>query len=882
MLKKILIGIFIFIFLIIGTMALAPFIFKDKIIAALKSEINNQVEAKIDFGNFSISLFKDFPNLYFSINQVSIINNDPFKGDTLAFIGAFNISLDIMSVIKGESYNVHSIIIENTVLNAKINEAGKTNWDIIKPSETQAVAESNSASVFSLNLQTFKIINANIKFDDDSSKLYASIQNLNVNANGDFTQDNFLLNSYTTIEKLNYKDGSTSYLNNALLELKADLEVNQKTNTYVFKENELHLNGLVLGLDGQVVMNQDEYDLDLKFNTKETSFKTLLSLIPNIYKNNFESIKASGNLVLNGFAKGKYNETNYPAFGLQLNVDNASFQYPDLPTAVKNIFIDLNIENKGGDMDNTLLNLSQFSFKVDNEPFQLTAKIKTPISNPHIEAVMKGGLDLKKIPNYYPMEGLENMEGIFKADIKAKGYLSAIEEERYSDFDASGNFNLKKFKYASSDIPVPVSINNMDLNFNPKNVTVSDFNAQMGKSDFKAQGYLDNLLNYIFTDEKLKGKLTLRSQLLDLNELMTTETTEEEPTDTLLAIKVPNNIDFVFDAAFATILYDSIILKNAASVLTVKDETVRISNLHADIFGGSMKANGSYATKNPGNPEISFNYDLQNIDFQQAYKGLNSFSEYAPLVAHINGKFSSQLNIEGKLGEDLSPDLTSLIGDGVLEVNQITISGVDALNKIADKFKINQLKKLSVDKAYTSFKFKDGRMQVAPTDLKVNEMMLNFSGSHGLDNSLDYEVLIDAPTRLLQGSMGEVNKMIASAKIPGLSNTQIPEALKLKVGISGFSDNPQMKYSVVGKGGSSAKDNAKVAFDQKKQEMEDKAKAEIEAQKQKAQAEMNKQKQEAEAKAKAELDKAKQEAESKAKAETDKVKDKLKNKLKFP
>ncbi len=412
-------------------------------------------------------------------------------------------------------------------------------------------------------------------------------------------------------------------------------------------------------------------------------------------------------------------------------------------------------------------------------------------------------------------------------------------------------------------------------------------NARIGKSDFAAKGTLDNLLNYVFADDNLKGTLSLRSNNLDLNEFMAETagtTTPETTSDTILDVKVPNNIDFVINGIFNNIQYDNIALKNVSGILTVRDETVRIGNLVANVFGGSILANGTYSTKNEGNPEISFDYDLKNIDFQQAYKGLDMMASYAPVLKNVNGKFNSKLNITGRLGEDLSPDLKTLIGDGLLEVSDVKISGIETLNKIADKFKLNQLKNLSLDKGWTVFKFKNGRMAIDPTDLKMNNMMLNFSGSHGLDNTLDYKVLLDAPTQLLQGAMGEVNNMVSQAKIPGLTNAALPSDLKFKIDVTGTMDNPQLKFGVVGAG--SLKDNAKELLDQKKKELEDKAKAEIDTQKQKAQEEFNKQKAEAEAKARAEADKAKKEAEERAKKEAEKakqqVKDQVKDKLKFP
>jgi len=883
MLKKILIGFVIFIVILLGALVALPYLFKDKIEALAKEEINKNVNAVINWGDFGISVFKDFPNITVSLENFTVINKMPFAGDTLASIGSLDVSLDIMSVIKGEKYDVKGIFINEPRIKAIINKEGKANWDIAVDTGKKETAAAEPAA-YSVALRAFEINKGYVSFDDDSSDIFLEADNINIEAKGDFTQDNFLLRSNTAIDKLTYESGAVAYLKEAALNLKADVDVNQTTSTYTFKENELELNALTLGLDGFVKMNTDDsYDLDVKLNSKQTEFKTLLSLLPAVYKKDFENVKADGKLTLAAFAKGKYKEENYPAFGVDLKVDNAMFQYPAVPTAVKNIFIDLNVKHPGGDLDNMVINLSKLAANIGADPFLLKAIVKHPISDPDIDAALKGRIDLSKVPDYYPVEGMEKISGIVNADVEAKGRLSAIEQERYSDFDARGNIDVRSLNYVSKDLPAPLSITTMQMKFNPQNVTVSNLNMKLGKSDFRASGSLDNLLNYMFADDKLKGSFDVNSNSIDLNEFMAENPATEGAAaaeDSVLAVAVPDNIDFTLNGNFKRIQYENIELKNVTGSLIVRDETIRLSNITANIFDGSAVINGSYATRLPGNPQIAFDYDLKNISIQDAFKTFTTFEKYAPILEHVNGRFTSKMNVSGTLGEDLAPDLKTLIGDGLLEVNNMSISGVKVLDNIADKFKLTQLKNLSVDKAWTIFKFKDGRMAVDPFDLKLSNMVLNIGGSHGLDNSLDYDILMDVPSELLKGNISEVNSMIANARIPGLSATQLPQNLKLKVNVSGMMDNPKLKFSVAGiGGGGSVKDVAKEVFDQKKKELEDKAKAEMDAAKAKAQSELDAQKKAAEAKAKAEADRLKKEAEAKAKKEAEKQ---LKDKLKFP
>jgi hypothetical protein len=94
---------------------------------------------------------------------------------------------------------------------------------------------------------------------------------------------------------------------------------------------------------------------------------------------------------------------------------------------------------------------------------------------------------------------------------------------------------LMNMMYKSADLPEAVSIQNMVFRFSPKNLALEQFDAKMGKSDFKINGTIDNYMGYIFGKEAdlLKGKFDFESSNLDLDQLMGLSTTSETSTITL-------------------------------------------------------------------------------------------------------------------------------------------------------------------------------------------------------------------------------------------------------------------------------------------------------------------------------------------------------------
>jgi uncharacterized protein involved in outer membrane biogenesis len=186
-----------------------PFIFKGKIIELVKTETNNMLNAKVDFGDFDMGLLSTFPNFNFSINNVKVDGVDKFEGVTLASLDNLKLTVDLMSVISGDEINIKTIHILNPVVNAIVLADTTANWDIMKVTEEDTVTTVEEPSAFKLGLKDLTITNGRIVYKDETMNLVTEIIGLNFNLSGDMTADFTALKTITTIDTLNLKmDGS--------------------------------------------------------------------------------------------------------------------------------------------------------------------------------------------------------------------------------------------------------------------------------------------------------------------------------------------------------------------------------------------------------------------------------------------------------------------------------------------------------------------------------------------------------------------------------------------------------------------------------------------------------------------------------------------------
>lgn len=470
MLKKILkiTGIIVLV-LIIAAIAL-PMIFKDKITVIAKTEINKNLNAKVDFKDISISLFRHFPRLAVGLENLEITGQDDFAKDTLIAARRIDVAINLMSLFGGSQMKISSITVDNPRIHALINKEGKANWDIAKPDTATAATEEPSA--FSMKLNHYEINDGYIQYIDIPGDMSAEISHLNHSGSGDFTSDLFTLSTKTSAESVDFVYTKIPYLSGAKASLDADIQVDNKQDKYTFKTDDVALNDLKLSTEGYFqFVNDSTYGMDISFKAPSTEFKTLLSLIPAVYKNDFDKIKTSGKAIFNGNVKGEYNAVKIPAYHINLNVENGFFQYPDLPEPVKNINIAMKVDNPDGITDNTVVDISKGHIEFGKDPFDFRLLLQKPVTDQYIDANVKGKLDLAQVTKFIKLSGNTKLSGLLDADASAKGNIAVITQQKPGPFTANGFINLTNLNYSSKDFPQPVRNSNIQIKFdNPDGV----------------------------------------------------------------------------------------------------------------------------------------------------------------------------------------------------------------------------------------------------------------------------------------------------------------------------------------------------------------------------------------------------------------------------
>ncbi|RRQ49369.1 AsmA family protein [Maribacter algicola] len=791
--KKILKIVGIILLLIMGLLVSIPFFLEAKIGDIIRNNVNSSVNATLDFTDAKLSLIRSFPNAEVSLKDVSLVNKAPFEGDTLFASKEVSLSMGVMQLLKssGEPISISKLQVSDALLHIKLDEAENANYDIALESETTGAETSSDTEGFAFNMESYEINNSRILYDDFSTGIHLEIDEMNHKGTGDLSLATSELDTHTDA-LVSFEMDSTNYLNKNKVQLDALIGIDLNENKYSFLRNEALVNQLPLVFEGFVKLNDDNQEVDISFKTPSSDFKNFLAVIPETYSKNIENVTTTGDFVVEGRFNGIVDEEHIPKFNIKINSNNASFKYPDLPKTVKNIFIDVAINNNSGLAEDTYVDINRASFMIDEDRFNMTSKISELMGNTKVDAHLDGKMNLANLEKAYPVPAGLSLKGLLNADISTAFDMATIERKQYENTKTEGQMTLTDFEYKSEEIPNPVVLNSTSVSFNPKSVTLRELKGSTGQTDFRITGTINNFLGYLFNNENVEGTFDLVSNTFALNDFMVEESgeasgnTSSQNTASEERIKIPSFLDANFNARANTVIYDNITLRDVSGNLSIKDEKATLSNMTSSLFDGKVAFNGEVSTKQE-TPTFAMQLALDQLELQESFQALELFQALAPVARILKGKFSSDISLSGNLTDDFTPDLLSLTGNILADVitREISTDKAPVLSALDTKLDFIDLEKLSLKELKTKLSFENGLVAVKPFSIRYQDIEINVDGNHTFDQKMNYKATLQVPSKYLGK---DINNLIARIDDRSLDSLTIP----VTANIGGVYNSPEI------------------------------------------------------------------------------------------
>ncbi|WP_338812343.1 AsmA-like C-terminal region-containing protein [Bernardetia sp. Wsw4-3y2] len=777
--KKISIVIIVLLVLLVGAVFLIPVLFKDQLKAKVEKVASEQVLADVKFGDFDISILRHFPKLTVQLENISVINRAPFEGDTLLAANNFELALNFMSVFK-DKVEIHSIYADKPLVNVRVLKDGRASYDIYESTATEETTTADTAA-FEIGLEKWNISDGRIRYQDDTLKMIAIIEGLNHTGSGNITTDKYDLSTNTTINDLYINFENVAYIAHRPVSADATLEMDMKNMKFTFKENEFKVNDLPLKMDGWLSMPENTASIlmDLNFSTPETNFKSLLSLIPPVFLKDYEGLEAKGEFVFKGMTKGEFNSEKelYPEFDISLLIKDGYFKYPELPTAVENVNVDMQVVNTTANLNNTVIDIKTFGMNLGKNPINGKVRIQG-LEKYDIDANINATVNLAELAEIYPMDSLE-IKGLYNLKLLAKGVYDEA-QNRIPTIDA--DMTLKNGYVKSLAYPIPIE--NLEVEAHAKNTTgqmenmrvdLEKITMQVEGKPFSVSGHTEGVENLVY-DLMIKGELDLATitKIVPLEDMTVTGLIkvdiETKGSTAALDAEKYDQLPTSGDLSVQNLVFTSVDLPQGMKITNAK-VSFTPQQMILDSFQGFL-----------GKSDIALTGGLSNyIAYALAMAG---FQEGKPVIRGNMNLTSNQFNVDEWMTE--TDDPTTVEDEtGVVEVpKDIDFTFNATIEKVLyDNMTLNNMRGL--------VRVKDGEVRM--DNLTFDAVGGKFRTS-GLYSSKDLaRPIFSFDLDIIEANIGEAFKTFSTAK----AFAPLAESLDGKFSLNNFNITGLLKSDMM-------------------------------------------------------------------------------------
>jgi len=703
-------------------------------------QVNNRLDSTIDVEDVSVKVFHKFPNTSILLENICIWSSHNFSthkfdgpgADTLLTAESLSMSFNMFSLVR-KKFNVRKLEIKNGVLHLYTDLSGNGNY-VMVTRKNKKETDDQLINLSQLRIENFQIILIN---QAKQLKSTSSLHRLDLN--GSLSKRNTQLKANLTGYMKEISNKGILYASDRNIEAKLNLNV--QDSLYTIKSGQLQIDRILADMDGQFQIHPGTgVELDLYANARNLEIYEVLDLLPSQMSNPLQEIHGNGIMQLDTRITGMLSSTLTPKIEADFQTSNANLQWDRFPFSVKKLNLTGTYSN-GGEFNpvTTSLSIESLSAVVGKDQVNGRGRIHN-FYDPDFSFDLKGDIHPEQWIKWYEAIPLHKVSGTLASDIKVSGSYDRLKPkgEKFLAFDISGAIGFQELM---------VLIRKDDLPFRDVNGSVSidnDFwepslSGFYGKSDFNISGSGLNLISFLLgEDETLVASASLRSRLLDLQEILDTFSKRHKKTNR--SISLPENLDLKLNFIFNEFHKDKFEASNVRGIALYEAPSFYIDSLSMQTMEGTLMGTLGLVQHESKNINTTANTSLYNIDIQQLFHSFNSFGQKQVTSEHLKGTVSGTSTFSAEFDSSMKILTPSILSENSLTIVNGELNGFSPLMALSRFIEVEELQNIQFETLENNILIKDSHVIIPVMDIQSNALDLSASGTHDFDNTYDYRL----------------------------------------------------------------------------------------------------------------------------------------------
>lgn len=726
--------------------------YKDDIIHYFITEANKRINTPINVKKIDVSLLENFPNISILLNETDVRSSIGDHQDTLGYASQIQLAFNLMALLKGQ-YELNEINVIDGVVTPEINEQGIPNYEIIKKSE-------NKEGTF--ELKSVLLDNVKVIYQNKERNQYVSVfakQN-----QGKFRVENglqkILLTGNLNIDVIRVNE--EEYFKDKTIAPDFNLVYDPKNKFLTIDKGYFKIGEGEFDVKGDITIMEDS-KFDLSFDGVNTTFQTILSVLPENLIKPVKAYKSKGEVYFNGTLNGILSEKENPHVVIQFGAKDASFYHPDYKKRFEHVNFTGIFTN--GNLRNTYtssIQLDEVNFVLENEPIRGNL-ILTNFKDPYLEFDVDGKIDIKSLFEAIPKTKVKSAFGKVDVNMTFSGKVDETDfKQNRTNFKTSGEIILNNVSFVLKGERLPFNHFNGSFIFKNDDLAISNFSGKVGQSDFRLNGFFKNTSGLFYTKNKYYNiEADLRSNHLDFDELLKSNFASRDTVQYKDGHKYKFHISphliLDFNCHVKSLKFKRFKGRNILGDVTVKNQIAILDNIHCQSMGGNFNLSGSVNARAEGLVEVLCEANLSGVNPDSIFYVFDNFDQDWLKDDNLRGRIYSDINTYMLFDNYLTFNSKAFRADISASIRDGELLDFEPMQKLSKFVEEESLAHLSFSELRNEIKIEDRTIYLPEMEVISNVSSIQISGTHTFDQKIDYRLAVPLKNFLRIGKIKEQN-----------------------------------------------------------------------------------------------------------------------------
>lgn len=738
------------------------------ILNTILKQLNANVNGKIEVAKMETTLLKGFPGVSVSLKKV-VLRDSLWKQHQNDLLNAadIDVSLNIFSLIAG-SININKIGINNARIYLYTDSNGYSNTSMFKR-KSNVKANQKDRQAFEIKRVDFNKVELIV----DNRRRFKLFNFLVDELKGKIAYPdsgwNGSLKVKTKIKSFAFNTKKGSFLEGKTIEGTLITSYHNERKELTIEQKKLNIGKDEFFIGAKINLAKKESAFTIDVRADKILYQNIaLLLAPNISTKLLKFVIDKPIAVVGHIIDDGGTANRDPLIDVRIHVKDNGVTIPSgrlTNCSFTGTFSNRDTVGKPIGDRNSTIRFYGLTGDYYNAPLKIDTFTISNLERPIAVGFITSKFPLENLNSSFGRETFNFKNGTADLRLYCK---TDIDNFRFTKPILSGNVVIK-----GADITyIPRNMNlvnsSLTLNFNHKDLSITNSKFQLGKSILNMNCSIANFLNFYYTDpEKIVVDLKLSSPTLSLSEFMsflgprktiikkpTTKNSVKEVSDQLAAVLEASKVNIQLNVNKA--IYKRFTANNLSANISMLGSGIYFNKINISHAGGNLNLAGNIKQSGSVNKFI-LNAIIKRVNVKEFFYAFENFGQSSITSQNLQGYLSAKVNTTGSITDKGNIVSRAMYGQVIFNLNQAALIGFEPLQKIQKfAFPNRDFSNITIANLDGTMTLNGDKIAISPMQVNTSVLNFNMKGIYGLNNGTD--IALDVPLRNPKKNEGITDK----------------------------------------------------------------------------------------------------------------------------